>query len=53
MSKKPQGHRGHRDSITGHFVTEGYAKAHPRTTQGEIIPKPGRGDSGRGKGKGK
>jgi hypothetical protein len=42
-------HTGHRDSKTGQFTTEKYAKLHPATTQRESIPKPGRGDTGRGK----
>lgn len=39
-------HPGSRSSVTGQFVTPEYAKAHPRTTQNERIPNPGRGDSG-------
>ncbi|NEV64500.1 multidrug transporter [Thiorhodococcus minor] len=42
-------HPGHRDSRTGRFTTEKYAKRHPATTQRESIPNPGRGDTGRGK----
>lgn len=42
-------HTGHRDSDKGVFVTEDYAKKHPKTTQKESIPNPGRGDTGRGK----
>ena len=33
--------------ISGRFVTERHAKAHPNTTQKESIPNPGRGDTGR------
>ncbi|PUB72868.1 MAG: hypothetical protein DBP03_15220 [gamma proteobacterium symbiont of Ctena orbiculata] len=50
MAKK-QSHTGHRSSKTGQFVTETYAKRHPSTTQKESIPNPGRGDTGRGKGR--
>jgi hypothetical protein len=46
MSKK-QSQTGHRDSKTGRFVTEKHAKDHPRTTQKESIPNPGKGDTGR------
>jgi len=42
-------HTGHRSSTTGQFVKEGFAKRHPKTTQKESIPNPGRGDTGRGK----
>lgn len=49
MEKKKQIHTGHRDSETGRFVKERYAKTHPKTTQKESIPNPGRGDTGRGK----
>lgn len=52
MSKK-QSHTGYRDSRTGAFVTKDYAKKHPATTEKESIPNPGRGDTGRGKAKGK
>jgi hypothetical protein len=45
MSKK-NSHTGHRDSKSGQFVTEKYAKKHPRTTQKESIPNPGKGDTG-------
>ncbi len=45
MSKK-NSHTGHRDSKSGRFVTEEYVKKHPRTTQKESIPNPGRGDTG-------
>lgn len=38
-------HIGHRSSVTGRFVKESYAKAHPERTQRERIPNPGRGDS--------
>ena len=40
-----KGHYGHRSSNTGKFVTERYANSHKSTTQREIIPNPGRGDS--------
>lgn len=42
-------HTGYRDSKNGQFVTEQVAKRRPATTQRESIPKPGRGDTGRGK----
>ena len=42
-------HPGHRDSKNGRFVKEDYAKKHPKTTEKEAIPNPGRGDTGRGK----
>ena len=48
MAKK-KSHTGYRSSETGQFVTEEYAKRHPRTTQRESIPNPGRGDTDRGK----
>jgi hypothetical protein len=47
MSGK-KSHPGYRDSDKGHFVTEEYAKKHPKTTQKESIPNPGRGDTDRG-----
>ena len=50
VSKK-QSHTGHRDSKSGEFVTKRYADRHPNTTQKESIPNPGKGDTGRGKGK--
>ncbi len=51
MSKKPQGHIGGRDSQTGRFVPISETHRRPATTQREIIPNPGRGDSGRRKGR--
>jgi|APLak6261658528_1056013.scaffolds.fasta_scaffold399087_1 hypothetical protein len=44
-------HPGYRDSDSGQFVKESYAKKNPRTTQKESIPNPGRGDTNRGGGK--
>jgi hypothetical protein len=44
-------HTGHRSSVSGKFVTEKYANNHPRTTQTERVPNPGRGDSDRSGGK--
>ena len=41
----------HRSAIDGEFVTEAYAKKHPKTTVKESMPKPGKGVTGRGKGK--
>ncbi len=49
MSKKPKGHVGGRDSRTGQFVPVSETYRRPATTQREIIPNPGRGDTGRGK----
>jgi hypothetical protein len=43
MGKK--GHRGSRSSESGKFVTPEYAKKHPKTTQNENIPNPGKGTS--------
>ncbi len=43
------GHYEHRSSESGRFVTEKYADKHPSTTQREIIPNPGRGDSDKSK----
>ena len=51
MSKDSKGFKEPRSSTTGRFVTEPYAKAHPNTTQVEIVPKKGHGDSGRYDGK--
>jgi hypothetical protein len=48
MAKK-NSHTGHRDSENGQFVTKKYAERHPRTTQQESIPNPGRGDTDRSK----
>ncbi|MBA3068434.1 MAG: multidrug transporter [Hyphomonas sp.] len=48
---KSKTHTGHRSSSSGRFVTEKYAERHPDRTQKESIPNPGRGDTGRGKGK--
>ena len=48
MAKK-HSHTGHRDSESGQFVPKKYADKHPKTTQKESIPNPGRGDTGRGK----
>jgi hypothetical protein len=47
MSKKPQGHLGGRSSVTGQFVPLPETYRRPSTTQREIIPNPGHGDSGR------
>jgi hypothetical protein len=48
MAKK-NSHTGYQDSKDGQFVTKKYAESHPRTTQKESIPNPGRGDTGRSK----
>lgn len=50
MSSK-HSHPGYRDSKNGQFITEREANRRPATTQRESIPNPGRGDTGRGKGK--
>lgn len=42
MSTK-KSHPGYRDSGTGEFVKEDYAKKNPKTTQKESIPNPGKG----------
>lgn len=42
-------HTGYRDSESGQFVKKQYADKHPKTTQKESIPNPGRGDTGSGK----
>lgn len=49
MAGKKDSHPGHRSSVTGRFVKEGYAKRYPHRTQKESIPNPGHGDTGRGK----
>jgi hypothetical protein len=49
--KKSNSHPGYRDSRSGQFVTERTAERRPATTQRESIPNPGRGDTGRGRGK--
>jgi hypothetical protein len=46
---KKQTHSGHQDSKTGEFVPKDYAEKHPKTTQRESIPTPGKGDTDRGK----
>ncbi len=38
-----------RDSKTGEFKPVSYAKRHPGTATVERVPKPGYGDTGRGK----
>jgi hypothetical protein len=50
MSSK-QSHTGYRDSRNGQFVPKETAQKRPATTQRESIPNPGRGDTGRGKGR--
>lgn len=49
MAKKPHGRLGARDSKTGEFIPLKKADDRPKTTQKEIIPLPGYGDTGRGK----
>jgi len=53
MGKKPQGRIGGRDSGTGRFIPVEETRRRPATTQREVIPLPGYGDTGRGKNKGK
>ncbi len=53
MAKKPSGTgktslRG-RDASTGQFITVKEARDRPKTTTVERVPKPGYGDTGRGK----
>ena len=58
MSSKGKGSKGGgpktfplgRDARTGEFITVREANRRPSTTTVERIPKPGRGDTGRGKG---
>jgi len=49
MSKNSKTHTANRSAVTGRFVTEKFAKSHPRTTEKEHIPNPGRGLSDRKK----
>ena len=49
MPRKKTSHTGHRSSVSGRFVKEGYAKRYPNRTQKESIPNAGHGDTGRGK----
>lgn len=49
MAKKPQGRIGGRDSRTGQFIPLEETRKRPATTQREVIPLPGFGDTGRGK----
>lgn len=43
------GHTGYRSNSNGQFVTQNYGEKHPKTTTKEVIPNPGRGDTGRKK----
>jgi hypothetical protein len=47
MPNKPQGHKVGRNNATGRLVPLPVAKAHPKTNSIEIMPNPGRGDTGR------
>lgn len=49
MMGKKDSHTGYRDSKNGQFTTKEDAQRHPKTTQKESIPNPGKGDTGRGK----
>jgi len=40
MAKSKGTHKSHRDAGTGQFVTENYAKRHPKTTVTETIKNP-------------
>ena len=42
MAKANDKQRAFRDSRTGRFVSEAYARRHPATTQSETNPKPKR-----------
>ena len=53
MTKKPHGRIGGRDSGTGHFIPLEETRKRPATTQREVIPLPGYGDTGRSQKKGK
>lgn len=44
-------HTEHRSNNTGRFVTTKYGENHPTKTTKEAVPNPGRGDTGRRKGK--
>jgi hypothetical protein len=50
-SGERQGFKLGRDSRDGRFVTLADARRRPATTQIEVVPLPGRGDTGRSKGK--
>lgn len=50
MAKSKTTPRG-RDSETGQFIPVDEAKRRPKTTTVERVPKPGYGDTDRGKGK--
>jgi hypothetical protein len=45
MSSKAKTFPIGRDATTGQLTTVAYAKAHPKETVVERMPKPGRGDS--------
>ena len=47
---EPRTHLGGRDSRSGQFIPVSEARRNPATSQVERIPKPGYGDTGRGKG---
>jgi len=49
-SKKPEGRIGGRDAKTGEFIPVKETYKRPNTTVREVIPLPGHGDTGRGKG---
>ena len=51
MAKEPKTFRIGRDSRTGEFIPVKEAERRPNTTTVERVPKPGNGDTGRGKGK--
>jgi hypothetical protein len=47
MSEKPKGHKIGRDAGNGQFIPVKEARSRPTTTTVEIVPNPGRGDTGR------
>lgn len=47
--KNPPRRTVNRSAVTGEFVTEQYAKRHPRTTVAEHLRPPPKGPSGKGK----
>ncbi|MBZ5638296.1 MAG: hypothetical protein LAO51_06000 [Acidobacteriia bacterium] len=53
MANKPKTRLEGRDAGTGKFKTVEEARKNPRTMVVERVPVPGRGDTGRGKKKGR
>ena len=50
MGDKPKGRIGGRDAVTGQFIPVEETYRRPASTVREVIPLPGNGDTGRGKG---